>query len=205
MTANEPDVIHGPRSTGLRALLADRRRRRWLSRALHRDLTPPLPSAFAAFGRSVIVPPARVSLPESISIGDGVVIHEGVWLSVVKAHDEITPKLEIGDRVRIGRFCQISCVGEIVIEEDVLVSDQVQIGDTYHRYEDTTIPATRQSMALPRPVRIRRGALVGLGVVVLPGVTIGEGAYVAEGSVVAHDVPPHGVVRGNPAHPVSEP
>lgn len=186
-------------------LLEWRRRRRWLSRALHRDLTPPLPSAFGAFGRSVIVPPARVNRPECIFIGDGVVIHEGVWLSVVKAHEEITPRLAIGDRVRIGRFCQISCVGEIVIEEDVLASDQVQIGDTYHQYEDPTVPTTRQPMALPSPVRVRRGALLGLGVVVLPGVTIGEGAYVAEGSVVTRDVPPHSVVRGNPAHPVPEP
>lgn len=40
---------------------------------------------------------------------------------------------------------------------------------------------------------------LGYQVTVLPGVRIGDGAIVAAGSVVGSDVPPYGVVRGNPA------
>jgi virginiamycin A acetyltransferase len=40
---------------------------------------------------------------------------------------------------------------------------------------------------------------LGYRVTVLPGVRIGDGAIVAAGSVVSSDVPPYGVVGGNPA------
>jgi UDP-2-acetamido-3-amino-2,3-dideoxy-glucuronate N-acetyltransferase len=43
------------------------------------------------------------------------------------------------------------------------------------------------------------GAAVGAGAVVLPGVTIGKWALVAAGAVVTASVPPHAIVRGNPA------
>lgn len=179
--------------------IRDIRARRWMYRALRRALAPPPPEAFGAFGRSVIVPPARISLPECIHIGDGVVVHEGVWFVIVRAHEGVEPRLEIRDGVRMGRFCQISCVGEIVIEEEVLISDQVQVGDTYHQYENPDLPSTKQALAPPRPVRIGRGALLSLGVVVLPGITVGESAFVKEGSIVTRDVPPGATVAGNPA------
>jgi maltose O-acetyltransferase len=168
---------------------------------MHRALTPPLPRAFASFGRSFIVPPARVDGARWISIGDDVVIHEEVWLSVVRRPGDPPPSLTIGDRTRLGRFCQISCVGRIILGSDVLVSDHVQIGDTYHEYRDPDLPATAQHMAAGDPVSIGDGALLGMGVIVLPGVSIGEQAYVVEGSVVTKDVPPGAIVDGNPARP----
>jgi virginiamycin A acetyltransferase len=33
----------------------------------------------------------------------------------------------------------------------------------------------------------------------MPGVTIGDGAIIASGAVVVDDVPPYGIVGGNPA------
>lgn len=49
------------------------------------------------------------------------------------------------------------------------------------------------------PILVRRGASIGAGAIVLPGVTIGEFAMIGAGAVVTHDVPPHGLVYGNPA------
>jgi hypothetical protein len=49
------------------------------------------------------VPPARVSEPGCIDIGADVVVREGAWLSGVRAHDHIRPRLALGDRVRLGR------------------------------------------------------------------------------------------------------
>jgi acetyltransferase-like isoleucine patch superfamily enzyme len=187
----------------------DRRRLRELRRQARlyldarRDVTPPPPSAFARYGEgSFIVPPARVETPSSIEIGDGVVIHEHAWLSVVAAVEGITPRLVIGDRTRIGRFAHIACVGEIVIEDDVLTADGVFLGDTYHSYEDAGVPVSLQPMAKPRPVRIRRGAFLGIRSIVLQGVTVGENAYVAAGAVVTKDVAARTIVAGNPARPV---
>jgi acetyltransferase-like isoleucine patch superfamily enzyme len=54
-----------------------------------------------------------------------------------------------------------------------------------------------------RPVVIEEEAFLGPGVIVLPNVVIGRGAVVAAGSVVTTSVPPHMMVRGNPARPVA--
>lgn len=54
------------------------------------------------------------------------------------------------------------------------------------------------------PVRIGRGAYIGIASIILPGVTIGAGAVVGAGSVVTRDVAPGAVVAGNPARVIRE-
>jgi len=49
------------------------------------------------------------------------------------------------------------------------------------------------------PILVKRGAAIGARTVVVCGVTIGEFALVGAGSVVTKDVPPQGLVYGNPA------
>jgi len=164
---------------------------------------PPDPSRFRTFGAgSVLVPPVRVSAPELIEIGAQVRILEGSWLSVERSVPGVEPLLRIGDRVRIGRNCLIACVGSVTIEADVLTSDGVFIGDSYHDYRDPDAPVAAQPMAPPRPVFVGRGAFLGVNSVVLPGVSIGANAYVGAGAVVTRDVAPRTVVVGNPARPV---
>ena len=183
--------------------VAARRFRLRVLRDVVRDLTPPPPSAFRRFGAgSVLVPPARVNSPECIEIGDGVVVLEHGWLSVRSEHAGAPPRLVIGDRVRFGRCLTIACIGEVVVEDDVMTSDGVFIGDCFHEYSDPHTPVLYQPMSTPEPVRIERGAYLGAGSIVLPGVTVGTGAYVGEGAVVADDVAPRTVVLGNPARVV---
>jgi acetyltransferase-like isoleucine patch superfamily enzyme len=186
-------------------------RRRWaaarrataMARAVARDLTPPDQADYGAFGTNTwVVAPARVTTPSRIFLGDDVTILEHAFLSVVAAVPGTVPTLRIGDGTRIGRFAHIACVGDIEIGPQVLTSERVFIGDTYHGYEDPTRPVIAQPMAPPLPVRIERGAFLGIGAVVLMGVTVGEHAYVAAGAVVTDDVPPRTLVVGNPARPV---
>lgn len=160
---------------------------------------PPPPSQWAQFGRSFIVPPARVSRPDRIWIGDGVVVLEDCWMSVVQGFDDITPRLVLGDGVRIGRGCQFAVVGEVVIEAEVLVGDFVHIADTSHPY---AAAIRGPAVARPRPVHIGARAVLASHVTVLPGVTIGAGAVVDHHAVVTADVAPGAVVRGNPARAV---
>jgi acetyltransferase-like isoleucine patch superfamily enzyme len=180
----------------LPALLAAQRRQRRIRADFERTTVPPAPQAWKSFGRSYVVPPARVSRPDCITVGDGVVILENVWMSVVRAFDDVEPRLSIGDRVRIGRGCQFSVVGEVVVEDDVLIGDFVQIGDTSHDYRE---PLRGPALVRPRPTRIAAGALIAGQATVLPGVTVGAGAVVDHHSVVTSDVPPGAVVAGNPA------
>jgi UDP-3-O-[3-hydroxymyristoyl] glucosamine N-acyltransferase len=144
--------------------LSEAYRARHLGRNTIRDLTPPPPSAFAAFGAgSFIVPPCRVSTPGAISIGRGVVILEYGNLSVVEAVDGVAPELTIGDGTQIGAQCQIACVGRIDIGSDVLTAARVFIGDTYHEYEDPDAAVLHQAMKAPKAVVIEDGAFLGIG------------------------------------------
>jgi acetyltransferase-like isoleucine patch superfamily enzyme len=171
-----------------------------MDRNVKRVLSVPLRSEFAAFGAdSLIVPPARVNHPECISIGSDVRILEQGWLAVFPQPGLPAPRLTIGDGTRIGRACHIACIGEVTIGPDVLTADHIYIADTYHGFEDPSQSILRQPMAPPKPVRIERGAFLGIRSVILQGVTIGENAYVAAGAVVTESVPPRTVVAGNPA------
>jgi hypothetical protein len=53
------------------------------------------------------------------------------------------------------------------------------------------------------PVKIKKGARIGMRVLILPGVTIGENSVIGAGAVVANDIPPNCVAVGVPAKPVS--
>jgi acetyltransferase-like isoleucine patch superfamily enzyme len=187
----------------LRQRLREERRQRRVASDTVRVLSPPPPSAFGAFGRnSWIVPPARVTTPESIFVGDEVTILEHSYLSVVAAVQGVTPKLTIGDRTNIGAQSHIACVGEIEIGPEVLTAARIFIGDTYHGYEDPSVPVLDQPMAPPEKVTIGRGSFLGIGSAVLMGVTVGEHAYIGAGAVVTTDVEPHTLVVGNPARAV---
>ena len=168
-----------------------------------RALRVPLSHQFAAFGTdSVIVPPARVNNPDCISIGDDVRILEQAWLAVYPQPGLPRPRLVIGRGSRIGRAAHIACIGEVIIGEDVLTADHIFIADTFHGFDDPSKPIGRQPMAPPKPVRIERGAFLGIRCVILQGVTVGENAYVGAGAVVSQDVPPRTLVVGNPARVV---
>jgi acetyltransferase-like isoleucine patch superfamily enzyme len=191
-----PSIAH------LRRRVDEERYRRKLAALAWRDMTPPPHSAFKAFGTgSVIVPPARVTRPDCIEIGDGTMIHEHSWLRVVEVIEGIRPRLVIGSGCNIGAQCHIACVGDIEIEDDVLTAARCFIGDTYHDYADPNMPVIAQPMAKPAPVKIGRGSFLGIGSVVLMGVTLGPNAYVAAGAVVTEDVAAHTLVAGNPARP----
>lgn len=121
-------------------------------------------------------------------------------MSVEQTFADISPRLVLSDRVRVGRGCQFTVVGEVVVEEDVLIGDFVQIGDTSHPYEARIRAGVAER---PKPVRIGARAVISGHAVVLPGVTVGAGAIVDHHSVVNADVPPGAVVRGNPARQVA--
>jgi acetyltransferase-like isoleucine patch superfamily enzyme len=192
-----------PSLSELKQRVAEERRQRLMAYDTARVLMPPPPSAFGAFGRNTwIVPPARVSSPSCVFLGDDVTVLERSFLSVVPAIEGIEPRLTIGDRTSIGAQCHVACVGEVEIGADVLTAARIFIGDTYHRYEDPGLPVLDQPMADPEKVTIGAGSFLGIGSAVLMGVTVGEHAYVGAGAVVTRDVEPFTLVVGNPARAV---
>ncbi|MGI8413756.1 MAG: acyltransferase [Solirubrobacteraceae bacterium] len=139
-----------------------------------------------------------------VDIGDGVFIGGSCFIALIKnaqpgAGD---PSLTIGDRTQIGSHFHVTCGGAMVIEEDVLISNRVYIGDSIHGYEDPYRPVLAQPMEFRGNIHLKAGCFIGANVVVHPGVTIGEHAVVGASAVVLSDVPAHAVAVGHPARVV---
>lgn len=112
--------------------------------------------------------------------------------------------VEIQKGARIGKRCKIS--SHTFVCEGVTIEDGVFVGHSVTFINDLYPRATAEGGNLQteadwecRPTVVKQGASIGSGATILCGVTIGEGAIVGAGSVVTKDVPPRGVVAGNPA------
>ena len=90
---------------------------------------PPPPHAFADFGAgSWIVPPARVTRPSAISIGDGVIVLEHTDL--VAGPSDQGPLLTIGDRTRLARVVTVWATVGVHLGRDVATSDFMTLVDS---------------------------------------------------------------------------
>jgi UDP-2-acetamido-3-amino-2,3-dideoxy-glucuronate N-acetyltransferase len=96
----------------------------------------------------------------------------------------------VGDRVTIK--CGVQVWDGITLEDDVFVGPNAT-------FTNDPMPRSRQWLEeYPRTV-VRAGASIGANATLLPGIEIGLGAMVGAGAVVTRSVPPHAIVRGNPA------
>jgi galactoside O-acetyltransferase len=150
-------------------------------------------------------PPGR-RVTDQISIGPRTVIGPGLWLSLPNARARLT----IGAGCFFGADVAITCARSVVIGDGVGLADRSGVFDHGHdaaawharSLTQAVDPRKGWDITTPRPVEIKRGALLGVGALVMPGVTIGEGALVAPGSVVVHDVEDFTMVAGNPARKI---
>jgi putative colanic acid biosynthesis acetyltransferase WcaF len=106
--------------------------------------------------------------------------------------------LSVGERSCLSARVDCYCVADVVIGDDVTVSQDAFLCTASHDID----LADRPLIAVP--ICLDRGAWVFARATILPGVTVGEGAVVAACAVVTKDVKPHAVVAGNPARVVRE-
>lgn len=133
-------------------------------------------------------------------IGDGVTVRRGAWVSVLPGHLPAgeAPLLTIGDGTYLGNSCVISCVREVRIGQQVVFGDNVQVGDTSHRYQTPGQHLFAQGLEVGRLV-IGDRAWIGRNSFVGYDLEIGEHAVVGANSVVTKSVPAYTVVAGSPA------
>jgi acetyltransferase-like isoleucine patch superfamily enzyme len=117
----------------------------------------------------------------------------------------------VGERVRIGRFCDIG--PDVTIGDDcciesgaklygpLLLGDGVFIGPNAVCTNDHFPRAKKKDYERNGTV-IGDGASIGANATILPGRIIGQLAMIGAGSVVAHHVPEHECWVGNPARHV---
>jgi len=145
-----------------------------------------------------------IAMPEvpghtRVILGDDVQFWGKVGIFSGRFYDD--PLLRIGNRVGIGHQVSITCNREVVIEDDVSVSNGCTISDSNGHPTLMSLRVGRDSAGPGevKPVHICRGAWICTGSFVLKGVTVGEGSVIGANSVVTHDVPPHTIVAGVPA------
>ena len=118
---------------------------------------------------------------EGAKIGKNCIIGKSVYIDA---------EVEIGNGVKIQNF--VSVYKGIKIEDDVLIGPSVTFtNDLYPRAfswgEDKIISTV-----------VEKGASIGANSTIVCGLVIGEYAMIGAGSVVTKDVPPFGLVYGNP-------
>jgi len=108
--------------------------------------------------------------------------------------------VSIGADVEIGYFVLLDNLypEKVTIEEGATVAARSTI-----LAHDEAGAYTHTGEEIVKPVRICRGAFVGVHAVILPGVTVGERAVVGAGSVVTRNIAPGARVAGVPAREMS--
>jgi maltose O-acetyltransferase len=123
--------------------------------------------------------------------GEGVIIDRGARISNC---DRIT----VGDNVLIQDGVLINGQGGLFIGSNVGISFNTTIWTVEHDCAHARrVPFDERDVL--RPVRINDNVWIGANVNITSGVEIGEGAIIGIGAVVVSDVQPLAIVLGNPA------
>lgn len=115
-----------------------------------------------------------------------------------------SPKIKVGEKTIIGKYCSIAAIDCVEIGKNVLFAGHVHITDHSHGYEDITTPIAPQKLISKGPVIIEDDCWLGFSCEILSGVHIGKHSIVAARAVVTKDVPPYSIVAGNPARVVKQ-
>ena len=146
----------------------------------------------AGYEKEIYVKPT-ISNP-NIIVGDFTYIADSEFESHVTHHYEWN-----GDKLIIGKFCQIAAGVEFVMNG---ANHQMNAVSTFPFYTlegwDMNPPAP-DDLPLKGDTGIGNDVWIGQNAVILPGVQIGDGAIIGASSVVGSNVAPYTIVVGNPA------
>jgi acetyltransferase-like isoleucine patch superfamily enzyme len=148
-----------------------------VSTLLREEKMRSLRAQLGACGRDVhIASDCTFISPESIFIGEGVIINNGAWLSAVNT------EIRIGNKVMFGPQ-----VGIIAGDHNTSLIGRYMIDVEEKRPEDDL------------PVLIEDDVWIGFRATILKGVTVGRGSIIAAHALVTKDVPRYAIVGGVPA------
>ena len=146
----------------------------------------------AGYDKEIYVKPT-IKNP-NIIVGDFTYIADSEFESHVTHHYDF-----VGDKLIIGKFCQIAAGVEFVMNG---ANHQMNAVSTFPFYtlEGWNMKSPAQSdMPFKGDTVIGNDVWIGQNATILPGVHIGDGAIIGANSVVGSDVEPYTVVVGNPA------
>ena len=104
-----------------------------------------------------------------------------------------------GDKLIIGKFCQIAVGVEFVMNGANHQMNAVTTFPFYTLEGWNMEPPAQADLPLKGDTVIENDVWIGQNAVILPGVHIGDGAIIGANSVGGSDVDPYTIVAGNPA------
>ena len=126
---------------------------------------------------------------EGAKIGINCIIGKGVYVDA---------GVPIGNNVKIQNY--VSVYHGVKLEDGVFVGPHVCFtNDLRPRAVNPDDSLKAADDWVLSETLIKKGAALGANSTIRCGITIGEWAMVGSGSVVTKDIPPHGLVYGNPA------
>ncbi|UXB11407.1 acyltransferase [Aeromonas dhakensis] len=153
-----------------------------------------------SFGhKSRIIKPMLISNHKHISVGDNVIIRDGIRLEVVDPQNDIV--IKIGNNVNIEQYVHIVARCSVSIGNNVSITGGCSIVDVVHPYDDisSTEKIGNRIESTCMPVSIGDGSFIGFGVHINPGIIIGSNCIIGARSVVTKNVDDYCVAAGNPA------
>lgn len=133
----------------------------------------------------------------NIVVGDFTYIADSEFESHVTHHYEWN-----GDKLIIGKFCQIASGVEFVMNGANHQMNAVSTFPFYTLEGWEMDPPAASDMPLKGDTVIGNDVWIGQNAVILPGVHISDGAVIGANSIVGSNVPPYTIVAGNPAREI---
>jgi virginiamycin A acetyltransferase len=144
------------------------------------------------YDKEIYIKPAVTS--PNIIVGDFSYIADSDFESHVTHHYEW-----LGDKLIIGKFCQIASGVEFVMNGANHQMNAVSTFPFFTLEGWDMAPPANNDMPLKGDTVIGNDVWIGQNAVILPGVHIGDGAIIGANSIVGSDVEPYTIVVGNPA------
>ena len=161
-------------------------------------MTTPNPNTvhpIAGYDKEIYVKPT-IKNP-NIIVGDFTYIADSEFESHVTHHYDF-----IGDKLIIGKFCQIAAGVEFVMNGANHQMNAVSTFPFYTLEGWKMNPPAKSDMPFKGDTVIGNDVWIGQNATILPGVHIGDGAIIGANSVVGSDVEPYTIVVGNPAEAI---
>ena len=144
------------------------------------------------YDKEIYIKPAVTS--PNIIVGDFSYIADSDFESHVTHHYEW-----LGDKLIIGKFCQIASGVEFVMNGANHQMNAVSTFPFFTLEGWDMEPLANEDMPLKGDTVIGNDVWIGQNAVILPGVHIGDGAIIGANSIVGSNVEPYTIVVGNPA------
>ena len=149
----------------------------------------------AGYDKEIYVKPTIKN--KNIIVGDFTYIADSEFESHVTHHYDW-----IGDKLIIGKFCQIASGVEFVMNGANHQMNAVSTFPFYTLEGWNMVPPSIEDLPNKGDTVIGNDVWIGQNATILPGVHIGNGAIIGANSVVASDVEAYTIVAGNPVKPI---